>query len=114
MGQLGHRRTQYSYYFSRSWHGWGWATWRRAWQHYDLEMKQWEEVKANNLLQDILMDTQAAKYWTEKFQSTYDKLIDTWDYQWTFACWLQSGLSIIPDVNMISHIGFDADATHNV
>ncbi|MBF2067353.1 MAG: glycosyltransferase family 2 protein [Calothrix sp. C42_A2020_038] len=111
--QLGHQRTEYSYYFSRYWHSWGWATWRRAWQYYDFEMKQWEEAKENNLLQYILMDMQAVTYWTELFQSTYDKQIDTWDYQWTFTCWLQNALSIIPNVNMISHIGFDTDATHN-
>ncbi|OUC08639.1 hemolytic protein HlpA-like protein, partial [Litorilinea aerophila] len=33
--QFGRSRTKYSYYFSRYFHSWGWATWRRAWQHYD-------------------------------------------------------------------------------
>src|SRR3954453_1153033 len=33
--QGGRRRTPDSYYFSRYVHSWGWATWRRAWQHFD-------------------------------------------------------------------------------
>jgi hypothetical protein len=37
--QFGRKRTEYSYYFSRYTLIWGWATWRRAWQHYDAEMK---------------------------------------------------------------------------
>lgn len=35
----------YSYYFSYFCYIWGWASWRRAWQHYDLEMKAWPELR---------------------------------------------------------------------
>jgi hypothetical protein len=35
-----------------------------------------------------------------------------WDYRWTFACWIRSGLSIHPLVNLVSNIGFNGDATH--
>jgi hypothetical protein len=37
-----------SYYFSRYHHCWGWATWKRAWQHFDFEMKLWPEVREKN------------------------------------------------------------------
>lgn len=33
-----------SYFFSRYTHIWGWASWRRAWQHYDREMAQWPSL----------------------------------------------------------------------
>lgn len=33
-------RTSYSYLFSYSNNCWGWATWRRAWQHFDMEMRR--------------------------------------------------------------------------
>ncbi len=110
--QLGYRRTQYSYYFSRYSHSWGWATWRRVWRYYDFDMKLWQEVKSTNFLQNILMDSHVARYWTEIFERTYNEHINIWDYQWTLTCWLQSGLSIIPNVNLVSNIGFGADATH--
>ena len=32
------RRGDYSYYFSRYAHVWGWATWRRAWLNYNFEI----------------------------------------------------------------------------
>ncbi|MFM6438983.1 MAG: glycosyltransferase family 2 protein, partial [Microcystis panniformis] len=28
------------------------------------------------------------------------------------ACWIQNGLTILPDVNLVSNIGFGEDATH--
>ena len=38
--------------------------------------------------------------------------IDTWDYQWTFTLWSQNQFTILPNVNLISNIGFGVDATH--
>ena len=48
--QFGRKRTDYSYYFSRYTHCWSWASWRRAWQHYDLDMKLWPEIRDGNFL----------------------------------------------------------------
>jgi hypothetical protein len=106
-----HPREQ-SYLFSHYSQMWGWASWRRAWQHYDFQMKQWPEVKQKNLLKDLLIDQHAADTWTKIFQNVVDGGVDTWDYQWHFACWLQHGLAIVPNVNLVSNIGFDEDATH--
>jgi hypothetical protein len=110
--QFGQRRTEYSYYFSRYNHCWGWAGWRRAWQYNDFDMKLWSVIKDKNFLRDILGNPQAVKYWTELFQSTYDSHIDTWDNQWTFAAWTQSGLSILSNINLVSNIGFGIESTH--
>lgn len=111
--QAGQPRTNYSYYFSRYSHCWGWATWKRAWQHYDLNIKLWQEVQAQNLLHDILLDSKAVNYWRRTFQTIYDNPTGiTWDYQWTFACWMQGSLSITPNVNLVANVGVGADATH--
>ncbi|MCP2728634.1 glycosyltransferase family 2 protein [Limnofasciculus baicalensis] len=112
--QFGHRKIDYSYYFSRYNHCWGWASWRRAWQHFDFTMKVWPEVRDNNLLRDILLDASAVKYWKKIFQSTYrgEGKIDSWAFRWTFTCWVQSGLTILPNVNLITNIGYAKDATH--
>ncbi|CCI37410.1 hypothetical protein [Microcystis aeruginosa] len=112
--QLGRNRTEYSYYFSRYNHIWGWASWRRAWQYYDVKMKLWQEIHDGNWLEYILGEGQSVKYWTKIFQSAYDGKIDTWDYPWTFACWIQNGLTILPNANLVSNIGFGEDATHTI
>lgn len=110
--QFGRRRNHDSYYFSRYNHIWGWASWRRAWQYYDVDLKLWPQVHDGHWLKDLLMDSFVVDYWAQYFQSVYDGQINTWDYQWTFACWIQNGLTILPNVNLISNIGFNAEATH--
>jgi hypothetical protein len=111
--QMGRKRTNYSYYFSAYSHCWGWASWRRAWQSYDLHIKLWKEVQESNILNNILMDDKAVSYWSRVFQSVYDNPTGiTWDYQWTFACWMQGALSIIPNVNLVSNVGLGADSTN--
>ncbi len=110
--QFGQSRTPYSYYFSKYNHIWGWASWRRAWQHYDVEMKTWKELKASEIINFIYNNPYEQRYWFNIFNQVHAGLIDTWDYQWTYTCWSQGGLSITPNVNLISNIGFRSDATH--
>jgi hypothetical protein len=111
--QFGHQRNNYSYYYSRNILCWGWATWKRAWQNFDINMKMWPEIKSQDFLNDILIEPAAVKHWNKVFESVYKNPQDKiWDYQWVFACWLQNSLSIIPNVNLISNIGFGADSTH--
>ncbi len=110
--QFGKKRTAYSYYFSRYPHIWGWASWRRAWRYYDANMKLWPEIRDGGWLQDLLGDRRSVWYWKMKFENNYKGRMDIWDYQWTFSCWIQNSLTIIPNVNLISNIGFGADAQH--
>lgn len=110
--QFGHKRSDDSYYFSRYVHIWGWASWRRAWEKYDVTMSSWPEVNAGNWLRDIVSDPAIEQVWRNNFENVYKGNIDTWDYQWTFACWINNGLTILPQVNLISNIGFDDQATH--
>ena len=110
--QLGQIRSQYSYHFSRYPHIWGWATWRRAWQHYDVDMRLWVDFKSSSLFKAMFDTNYEWLYWSNIFNSTYIGEIDTWDYQWYFCCWIQSALSIEPSVNLVSNLGFRWDATH--
>jgi hypothetical protein len=108
----GQRQTEQSYYFSRLPLIWGWATWKRAWQYYDVNMKLWPLVKEGNWLKHILRSERDTKAWSDIFDSIYEDKVDAWDYQWTFACWLQSGINVVSNLNLISNCGFNAEATH--
>lgn len=111
--QRGRQRAPYSYYFSRYNHCWGWATWRRAWRYYDQAMRLWPEMRNGHWLVDMLdRERTAARYWRDVFEDVYCGRVDTWDYQWTFACWAQSGLTTLPMVNLVANIGFGRGATH--
>ena len=108
-------RTEDSYYFSKYMRMWGWASWRRAWQHYDYYMKSWDTFKQNTLTEQIFDDPYEHKYWITRLDQMYEdpQVIDTWDYQWLYACWSQGGLVIEPNKNLVSNIGFNRlDSTH--
>jgi hypothetical protein len=103
-----------SYYFSSYMHIWGWATWRRAWQHYDVDMAEWRQSGRQVLSERFPQEPCARARWQGLFDSVANGKIDTWDYQWMFACWKQHGVSCMPQANLISNIGFGQDATHTV
>ncbi len=107
------RDIEYSYFFSQIGHMWGWATWRRAWVLFDYDMKRFEEVGSKNYFNDLYPNYLIGMYMRRKFSETYTKKIEgVWDYQWEFTRLINSGLSIIPQNNLVENIGFGADATH--
>lgn len=110
--QFGNKRTNDSYYFSRYNHVWGWASWRRAWKYHDREATAWPMIRDGGWLETLVTNASEQKYWSNVFQAVHDGSIDTWDYQWTLAAWSQGMAAILPNVNLISNIGFGRDATH--
>lgn len=112
--QFGRKHGEASYYFSRYNHIWGWATWRRAWQHYDRDAKGWPEMRDGGWLNALVKKTGERKHWAKIFQDVHEGRIDTWDYQWGLTLWAQGMLSVMPNVNLISNIGFGVEATHTV
>jgi hypothetical protein len=100
--QFESQRAEYSYYFSRYTHIWGWASWRRAWKYYDVDMTLWPLIKKGEWLSDLFADKRMAQFWEAEFEKIVSGTLDTWDHQWAFACWTQSGLAVLPNVNLIS------------
>jgi len=101
-----------SYYFSKHVHLWGWATWKRAWRYYDVDIKSFEKFKKEGQINNIFRIKQQQKYWMKIFQITYSSKINTWDYQWAYTCFINNGLCVTPNVNLVSNIGFGIDSTH--
>ena len=102
-----------SYCFSSIVNIWGWATWKRAWQNYDLKMSAWDKENKSDFL----------KYWcnSKRELSGIRKMFDlhcnnpdpwTWDYQWVYSCWKNKSYSIIPQKNLVTNIGIGPDASN--
>jgi hypothetical protein len=108
----GRRYGEADYFFSRYQHIWGWASWRRAWRHYDFGMTRWPALRQERFLEGISRDPLIQDYWRNNFDRVAAGEVDTWDYQWLFSAWVANGLSITPNVNLIANIGFGPDATH--
>lgn len=96
-----------SYYLATYFPIWGWATWRRAWQHYDMTMSAWPEFKRRRGVRKAVRDPLMARWFERCFDSTHRGEIDTWDYQWTFTGLLNGRLSVCPCGNLISNIGYE-------
>ena len=90
---------------------WGWASWRRAWKDYDLDLKDWpsEEVAAD--LRKWLSSKHSIWYWFQNFNDI-KKGFDTWDFQLNFMLYKQKGLAAISATNLVKNIGFTSEATH--
>jgi hypothetical protein len=102
-----------SYRFSKLTNVWGWASWRRAWKYYDVNITFWTElVKQKTLLDGVFTSKHEIGLRSKIWQDVYDGKIDSWDYQWYLTCICQSGISIVPNQNLVSNIGFGFDATH--
>ena len=114
--QDGQWRGDGSYYFSNYNHGWGWATWRRAWQKYDHNLSNWEKFRDGQCLKNVLSNELEVIYWHSIFEEMFMKRDqkNIWDYLWTLSVWQNSGLTILPNVNLISNIGFRYDGTHTL
>ena len=106
--QRGIQRGEGSYYYSKYTHVWGWATWRRAWSHYSLELKDWEVFKVSKEFENLSTAPGEKKFWINKFKKYHhhQEINNYWSWQWLYACWYNGGKTITPQKNLVTNIGF--------
>jgi len=106
--------SKYSYYLSDWDNIWGWATWRRAWKHYDYTMRRYPEVVRSGYLIPTYTSLSERYYMEYMLNRSYHKNSELtwWSVQWGFARKINSGLTIIPLRNLVLNIGFGDGATN--
>lgn len=111
--QDGQWRGQGSYYFSKYFHCWGWATWRRAWQAMDLSNRFCTQALRSSALDAIWDSPQEQYYWTTTFHTALNSSnVSSWAYPWLLNCWVNHQMTIIPNHNLVTNLGFMPDSTH--
>lgn len=111
--QFGQKHGDGTYFFSTYGYIWGWASWKRAWKLYDINCKGLTEFKEKKMIENITQNKEIQQYWLNIFDKVHQGEIDSWAYQWVFAIWRNMGLTIVPNVNLVSNIGFGhKDAVH--
>jgi hypothetical protein len=99
--------------FSAFSYTWGWATWRRAWNLYDIQIKSWAEHKKRKTLKPrFRWYTYAAM--KRNLDRVANSGFDAWDFQWMYCMHIHEGLGIVPQKNLVANIGFSKAATHTV
>lgn len=101
--QMGYKRGNYDYYFSRIVNIWGWATWSRAWKNYQFNYENVELLEKHPMRQNFpILD----------LKDFVSGAIDTWDTQWLFTNFINNNFSISPNINLVHNVGFNQNATH--
>lgn len=95
------------YCFAKYGHSWGWATWKRAWKGFDLNLKVDTAHLEIDFLRTITTSDREALYYQNQFKQLAEKGPgnSTWDYTANYHFRVQNKLSIIPRVNLTSNIG---------
>jgi len=105
-------KNKFSYYFSDMIEIWGWATWRRAWLNFKLDVNELDENAILSIIENKPWRKTMKNYWLKVWHDMKGYKINSWGWPFTFCCWLKGATSIISNVNLISNIGFGSNATH--
>jgi hypothetical protein len=100
-----------SYYFSKYTHNWGWATWKRAWKHFNFNIDDFE-VEWESISNYYKLNEEENIFWVKTFSEIESGRSDVWDAQWLYSVWKSKGYSILPSYNLVTNIGFSSNATH--
>ena len=104
-----------SYRFAQVPHIWGWATWRRSWDEYQLDIAGWRQrLPIHKLWARSGKRLSATVFWTGTFELLARKQVDTWDGQLVLASMAANQWTATSNVNLVENLGFGADATHTV
>lgn len=100
-----------SYHFSRHMDVWGWASWRRVWKDYDVDVAS----KIENV-SELISKTSATAYY-KKFYMAIARAVSnglsTWDVQFSLLFLKKGYLSVVPKARLVANVGLaDSRATH--
>ncbi|WP_269523425.1 hypothetical protein [Coraliomargarita parva] len=102
-----------SYTFSDYFSCWGWATWRRAWVNYDPDMHGFlNPLHWGQIHRRVFPGLRQRAYWGFILGRVSRGTTDSWAYRYQLSIWLQRGLAIFPNRNLVSNVGFGEDATN--
>ncbi len=115
--QDGQLRGEASYYFSKHFHCWGWASWRRAWHAYRAEGEPSSAALASGLRHFADGSILFSPYWQQIRRLCQAHVVDSWAYQVSLSCMACGGtpaerLHVIPQHNLVANLGFGQDATN--
>ena len=100
-----------SYHFSRHMDVWGWASWRRVWKDYDVDV-----TKNGAKISGMIDGLDATPYYKKFYKSLVRDVengLSTWDIQFSILFMEKGYLSIVPRERLVANAGLADDrATH--
>lgn len=108
-----HFKDNADYTFSIHGHIWGWATWKRAWKHFDLNVNDFDEVIANVDSRNIndFYKKRIKDSALNMKNRTPRNIHGSWATVWGYIKVRDLALSIVPRKHLTSNIGIEGDHT---
>jgi len=98
-------------FFWRAATSWGWATWGRAWNHFednvDVLLNQFDKQKTDQFSINGTMN-----FWKQLTGFKAGKN-NSWAIRWYASIFLKGGLTLNPSTSLIQNIGNDGSGTHS-
>jgi hypothetical protein len=99
-------------FFLRGADCWGWATWRRAWAHFNPDGQQLlEQLERRGLTHAFDLD--GAYPYTRMLRHQIAGRNNSWAIRWHAACFLKDMLTLYPGCSLVRNIGNDDSGTHS-
>ena len=89
-----------------------WATWDRAWKHYNDELN-WPGARRNRELRALTGSRATALRWRQNFADARAGRISTWAYRWIASIWSTDSFVLSPNHNLVTYVGHD-EGTHTL
>lgn len=87
---------------------WGWATWKRAWKYYSLEIGG--ILDSPEKLHDL--DLQGAYPFSRILKFTLEGKAESWGIFWRLSVFRANGLVLYPPRSLVWQGGFDGSGVH--
>ncbi|WP_061243607.1 glycosyltransferase [Leptospira interrogans] len=98
-------------YFLRGADCWGWATWKRGWDLFEVDgQKLLDKLISEKLIYQF--DMQGSYPYTQMLKDQIAGKNDSWAIRWYASTFLQNKLTLYPARSLVFNIGLDASGTH--
>ncbi len=97
-------------FFFRAISSWGWATWDRAWEHFDPDIESLTKNFTKEKIKKFSIDGKE-NFWRQVKLYKTNK-INSWAIRWYLSVFNQDGLSLYPRESMIQNMGTDGSGAH--
>ncbi len=98
-------------FFHRIATSWGWATWDRAWRHFEPNIDKLIAQFDNSKIQAFSVDG-TGNFWKQMVEFKAGKN-NSWAIRWYASIFLKGGLALHPAHSLIHNIGHDGTGVHS-
>lgn len=98
-------------FFYRAATSWGWATWDRAWQHFEPNIDTL--IKQFNLQKKYDFSIENTMNFWKQMQDFKNGKNNSWAIRWYASIFLKGGLTLNPAHSLVNNIGHDGSGIHS-